>query len=524
MKIFKTLRNKVRNNEGFTLIELAISMTIFGLFLIGLITVYRQYAMEKREAEYIKTIDAVTSALAYYVLDESTPDTDPDPAIDNSVADLDIHYPCPADPSLDPGDAGFGVEARDGATNLCNGAVLQVETNGAGENVYVGTVPFATLQIGGQYSTDPYGHKLTYAVSESTSVTNAFAGGANPAGSITVTVVGGDDVDDAPFALVSHGPDGSGAFGENGIALDCVVGRRDTDNCNSADGTLGGVNQATYIEASTLRGFAENADHYDDRMVFSLRGIADKENFWGLGNDSQDIVTLNTSNVGIGEANPQEKLHLSGNAQIDDGNVTLTFDTASVIAEGTNSIVGANEFCNEASGECFQADHIHQECGANEYLAGYGDNGPVCNTLPAVGGAMADFSCDPGEMLVGFTGGLADCQPAGPEIPECTNGSLISMTGQGGDIELVCTPECAPMVVMNRFSLPRGRDGDVYRVPCSDVIGPQLRFGNTVVPLNATSNYTGDPLIGFLNNTNSSNAICTGGSWNFNPLSCAMGG
>lgn len=65
--------------------------------------------------------------------------------------------------------------------------------------------------------------------------------------------------------------------------------------------------QRTFASSNTASG-----TEYDDTIVFSLKGIADKEEYWGLGTNTTDLVTLNTGNIGIGTSAPAQKLDIVG--------------------------------------------------------------------------------------------------------------------------------------------------------------------------------------------------------------------
>ncbi len=323
------LKNK--NKSGFSLIETAIVIIIFGILMAGAIKIYEQYIVNKRKADFTKTMNAVTSALAYYIQDEgvlspAVPDLPGTLGVNESVDPT--HYPCPASPLFGPGDPNYGVEQRDLNTGRClanaaNGVLIR---GPAGERVYLGSVPTVTLGISNAHMVDPYGRRLTYAVSSRVSSSmpvvtpsvnapgGAMGGGLNPSGSITLRQYDSTGVITAtktnvPFIIVAHGENGAGAYSLQGggrMPCNASTGGRDVLNCDNDNNNIF-ADATNFISTNT-----SSATEYDDTIVFSLKGIADKEEYWGLGTDTTDLVTLNTGNVGVGTNAPAEKLDIVG--------------------------------------------------------------------------------------------------------------------------------------------------------------------------------------------------------------------
>lgn len=304
---------------------MCIVVVLIGLLMVGLMGVYKHYMATKRQAEFTSTMNAVTSALAYYIRDEGFyPVGDPRRNNYGTGAGIDNAYdptrfPCPAAPEIGPGDANYGVERR----NLTNGScqegqgVVRVDTGG-NRYVYIGSIPTTTLAISSNLMLDQYGRRLTYAVSDSVSHSRptpgarggALGGQNNPAGDITVQIVNNAGaartVNGVPFVVIGHGANGMGAYSPGGvIGTPCTGSSKDAENCN---------NDAVFVEANSYRGDSIVSNNfYDDTLVYSLRGIADKEDYWGLGIDTQDIMNMNTGRVGVGTATPRQKFEVNGN-------------------------------------------------------------------------------------------------------------------------------------------------------------------------------------------------------------------
>lgn len=317
--------NKRDKTGGFSLIETAIAMVIISLLMAGLVRVYEQYVINKRKAEFTQTMNSVTSALAYYIQDQGLFS----PAVANipGTAGVDesydpTRYPCPAAPLFGPGDANYGVEQRNTTTGRCITGNGVVATGPPGDRIFIGSIPAVTLAISNAHMLDPYGRRLTYAVSSTVSNSmpsptargGVLGGGQNPAGSIRINQY--DDTGaisatktNVPFIIVAHGENGAGAYTNEGtLARPCTpaMGGRDLQNCdNDANNVF--ADATNYVSTNTA-----SAAEYDDTVVFSLKGIADKEDYWGLGVDTTDIISLNSGNVGIGLNAPAQKLDVQG--------------------------------------------------------------------------------------------------------------------------------------------------------------------------------------------------------------------
>ncbi len=322
---------KLKKSRGFSLIETAIVLIIFGILSTAVIKLYEKYVINKRKAEFTQTMNAVTSALAYYIQDEGLLS----PAVPNNPATAGVnesfdptHYPCPASPLFGPGDAQYGVEQRDTNTGLC----LSTAANGvlvrgvAGQMVFIGSIPTTTLKISNAYMADPYGRRLTYAVSQRVSSSmpistpsvsapgGATGGGLNPSGSIRIQQYDNAGAiastkTNVPFVIIAHGENGAGAYGLQGggqIPCTAATGGRDIQNCDNDNNNIF-ADATNYVSTNTA-----SVIEYDDTVVFSLKGIADKEDYWGLGTDTTDLTALNTGNVGIGTVAPTQKLDVVG--------------------------------------------------------------------------------------------------------------------------------------------------------------------------------------------------------------------
>jgi prepilin-type N-terminal cleavage/methylation domain-containing protein len=188
-----------RRSSGFTLIELAVVLAIFGLLLGILVVPLSTQVDQSRIAETERQLAAVREALIGF-------------AIANG------RLPCPANPATPTGTAGAGAEQRTPPT--CTGGVVE------------GVLPWAAL---GVPETDPWGRRLTYRVSLLFADDPAAGMQASflitDAGTINVTdgaVIIGNTI---PAIVVSHGKNGRGAFRTDGVQILGAAGN-ELENAN----------------------------------------------------------------------------------------------------------------------------------------------------------------------------------------------------------------------------------------------------------------------------------------------------
>lgn len=118
--------------RGFTLVEMAIVLALFGLLVGGTLVVVGAQQEQQRIRTTEQTLRQASEALLGYAL--ATPSDEP------------AYLPCPADPAIGPTDANYGREDR-GGDNSC-----------ARED---GWLPWVTLGLGER---DGWGQRVWYRV------------------------------------------------------------------------------------------------------------------------------------------------------------------------------------------------------------------------------------------------------------------------------------------------------------------------------------------------------------------------
>jgi prepilin-type N-terminal cleavage/methylation domain-containing protein len=190
-----------RLQPGFTLVELTIVMLIVSILLAGILMPLSLQMELRRYADTKKTMDQINEALIGFVL-------------------INGRLPCPADRAVADGTAGAGTELLSG--NACSSIT--------------GVIPWVTLNVP---ETDEWGGRFTYRVTSAfadaiVAATYGCAPSVSPTQSSFALCDNGDmkirsratngtpyDVTNValPAVYISHGKNGYGAYGSNGIQI-----------------------------------------------------------------------------------------------------------------------------------------------------------------------------------------------------------------------------------------------------------------------------------------------------------------
>lgn len=360
--------------RGFSLMDVAIAMTILGILIAGALAVYRVYL--KARALEVTEINrtAVETALGTFVVRNK-------------------RFPVPMGFRLSEGDAGYGREGTMAGgcsytppsdSRVCRGA-------GQGGQVLVGSVPFLDLNLPAALTVDGYGRRFTYAVSEAMTQPDGNQPGLHhvciryqsmTAGVVSVEDCTAPDHPPEDIALISHGPDGVGAWTVQGrIHIPCGDGDKTQDeNCDN-DG----------IFINTPGRFEGNTEYFTDDEV--TPDIRNDSNDWdeipeGINNRPDQFV-------GIGVENPGKELDVDGNIKADK--------------------VRTPDLCKDAGSsetDCFDPDKIAgggMRCQEAAFVKGIANSNVLCATF------MPPFNCPGGQVIVGLNGdGSPQCQDPGP--------------------------------------------------------------------------------------------------------------
>lgn len=316
---------KIDKAQGFTLIELAIVLLIFGIIITPILGIINLYEKKKRVEDTNTRIEQIY----------------------NTIATFTTRYPCPSNRALPQGDPNYGLEVCDittipvcnnsGTQGICRTVGRDTDSDGTGDPVVIGGFPtrmyadyvggnpatpdlttLSTLKeieptlsnlIGGiDFGMDGWNKRFTYAVSfnralPGQNVANNFRRGAisaiDEAGNPTGGING-----DAQFVIISHGENMNGGFdGVSGAPNACNLAQADGANCDG---------DATFRQAIS---FSEGAvaQRFDDFTKFyNLPSTG----LWSQIGNTVHITNTNTDNVGVNlpvGGTPLQKLHVNGN-------------------------------------------------------------------------------------------------------------------------------------------------------------------------------------------------------------------
>lgn len=212
--------------SGFSVIEIAVVLIIFGGIAAMSITLGHQWLKQERYTATRLNIETIEEAL-------------------DSYRKRNRRLPCPGDITISRGDTDFGVEAdNDGA---CTGGALQAAVTTSANIVY-GSIPVETLNLSRGLMYDSWGRAFVYYVdirlTAEDSLDNREAGYYDmdaAVGDITIEdATGANRTTTAVYAIVSHGENGHGGYKYDGTRQDFGSGfsNAEVENCNCNDAAV----------------------------------------------------------------------------------------------------------------------------------------------------------------------------------------------------------------------------------------------------------------------------------------------
>lgn len=207
--------SKSAARQGFTLVEMSIVLIIMSVVAGGGFALATSMNERKKEDVTLARLDAIEKALLDF-------------------RKANDRLPCPADGSINPDNADYGIEADDpGDCSSGSPAANFTAATHATKTVYTdttvvgGTIPIVTLGLPKEYGIDGWGNKFSYHIDARATEYGAFSTYSISNGNCFNVIIDdaltwADDTDrnylsfHAVYALISHGKDGHGAFSMGG--------------------------------------------------------------------------------------------------------------------------------------------------------------------------------------------------------------------------------------------------------------------------------------------------------------------
>ncbi|MEZ5814274.1 MAG: type II secretion system protein [Alphaproteobacteria bacterium] len=421
-----SLQNILKQEHGFTLIDATVALLVIGILAAPLVQQYRSWLITSQRD---LTVDRAQTARE---------------AVDDYYFAFN-RYPCPADPTLGPSDADYGMELRDfGGTEQCDTSAAALgpftvdskrDADGIGgvDPVYMGMLPFKTLGLTPKQALDAWNNKLTYAVSGLLTDENTYNGtyggiellenfvlrnpfALNPAnlnvpdGVCTDVALLGvgmvppgqeyNPVGNAHYAILSHGRDGNGAYyhiNNPAPAKVCDMAAVDAENCNNIVN-----NEATFLYDTCQSSGADGGNRYDDLFVANnimINSLPFAN--WNPGADQQDAGAP-VGYYGINNNAPEAELDIVGNLRAD-------LDPSDTDEMGR---LHSYEYCDVSGGNCMRPEAItgtkpDMRCNiANTAMKGVAKNQVRCSFTV---NNLTPTACPSGQFVTGFTSSGGVC-------------------------------------------------------------------------------------------------------------------
>lgn len=253
-----------KNSRGFTIIEIAIVVTIGGVLMASFSSALLSYLNQAQIDTTRQRIETIQQAIEDYL-------------------GVNGNLPCPAATTIGIDQPNFGAEADNPAGVECDDPAIAGLINQGSAAIKLGSVPVRDLNLSDEYMIDAWGARFSYVVTASQASAGGFVGGA---GAINVIDSNGNPVSaNADYVVISHGMDNAGAVNLQqpapalpapNIAQACNVGSPgppvvpaslDSENCD---------NDATFLRTS-ISSAASGANRFDDYVLINSVNLGTAE-------------------------------------------------------------------------------------------------------------------------------------------------------------------------------------------------------------------------------------------------------
>lgn len=490
-----------RSRDGFSLVELAILLLIFG----GLAAASTMLGSKWIEGEEVQTTKKNLQTL--------------EQAID-AYARTNQRLPCPAPEGLASDHADYG---RDTSTpnGLCSTATLT-----SGEAVK-GVVPFKTLGIGKALAHDPWGNRYVYYVdrriTKEDSMSKEYPVNNTVIGDIVIEDLGGGQrTNKAVYALVSMGKHDHGAMSREGVAQ-TRSGSSSKEQENADVNAAGASTSPDKVLVQGLSSEMSDGSEFDDVVSYKLRSQIAASEINRIQNCTAQAVnwTVTTSTCG------------GSVAELADGESVVVSDTSGgvtgsvIVTCNSGELVQNNLSCSGTPLNCSGTVNwtVDAACSANAAATLHGATRAVTNSTAGRSGT-ATFICDDGTFTLSptpsavcgnncpantanWTVGGKNCTAAHGVINHASSTTATdSAPVDTGNVSLTCTNGLISQSGAACSTTGCGAATLSWGSCTANVGGPQSNGFSTSLT-NTAAGYTG-----------TATATCTMGAWGLSGTSC----
>lgn len=438
----RPMKQDAPSSRGFTLIEIAIVIVIFGALLGAFFPLYSLYKKNLAFQQTHENIEAINNAIGVF---RSANGRYPCPAAftllrNNPEYGRETPIECAVPNPAAPGK--IGLNSCDAATGICVYAGFRQVTSSTGTpftpRIVVGAIPFRQLNLDEKYQYDGYGRKFTYALTEELGNTDTFV--TNNGGIEFIDTQGRSLLNNAPnvpgsahFIVLSHGENGNGAYSREGVQLPCNASSAfERQNCPDSNGT------STFRIAQTSINKTNNRE-YDDIVSAHLLESVTYFNYSDVPNFATAVSMRMKGSANIG-ADPEQNTE----------NYPL-YIPGGVVRSRENLMTPT--ICEPDDRTCFSADKIggeHEDMECNEskggrYMVKIANGTVVCTN-------EIEVHCNGDQIVIGIR----------------PNGELIC--GNKPDIAYVC-PARSVEICPNQ---------PAQQLPGSTIIGEEIQLSSGV--------------------------------------------
>lgn len=252
-------KTQKRKKSAFSMIELSIVLAIIAVIISGSITVSTTALKNAKVKNTKERLEVIKEAMNLYVFNNN-------------------RLPCPASLDAITTDSGYGTEV--GTAGTCTGTGIYTSTEAtANEGIIYGAIPVVDLGLDPEFLGDGFDNKFSYIVPDD--LTAAYdpsddsplgLEGTNPTGTsgldtltVTETISSSDITTEAAYIILSHGPNGYGAFNINGTSNTAGSGVNDEDDNEET---------TTFNDNFVIR---SSDSSFDDILIYDLKENIVKE-------------------------------------------------------------------------------------------------------------------------------------------------------------------------------------------------------------------------------------------------------